>query len=46
MKNPKVAHLIKLEIVQNLKELAILFGVLELDIVLLQAVQGKFGFVD
>ena len=39
-------YLIKLQVVQNLEKFAILLRVLELDIVLLQSVQSKLGFIN
>lgn len=38
-------YLVELQNVQQVKELAVLFAILQLGVVLLQAVECKFGFV-
>ncbi len=42
LKNP---YLVKLQDVQKLEQLSVLLRVLELDVVLLEAVQGQLGLV-
>lgn len=43
--NASAAHLVELKVVEQVVELAVLAGLLELDKVLLQAVQGELGLV-
>lgn len=43
--NAPLFYLVKLQHIEQVKELAILFTVFQLGVVLLQAVEGKFGLV-